>query len=138
MILMKRIPLTALQTAVYSLLTDNQTTPVYDDVPSDAEFPYVTLGAFTCKQNGGKNFSSWDVSQQIHIWSLYKGKKEVNGIANDVSTLLSGVKIDLSAANFNVITQDVDFFESFEEDDFGYHGVVTFVARVQDLGGTNH
>lgn len=135
MILMKRIPLSALQTGLYSLLTTGQTTPVYDDVPSSASFPFITLGAFTCKQNGSKNVSIWDISQQIHIWSEYQGKKEVNGIANDVSTVLSAIKIDLSASRFNVLSQDVDFFEAFEEDEGGYHGVVTFVARIEDIGG---
>ena len=135
MIIKKRVPLVAFQTAMYALLTAGQTTPVYDDVPEDAVLPYVTFGGFTAKQSGTKTTNCWDISQQIHIWSEYQGKKEVNSIADDVSTVLSSVMLDLSAAGFKVIAQDVDFCEAWEEDDGGYHMAITFVAKVQDLGG---
>lgn len=132
----KRIPLVAFQTALYSLLTSyGQTVAVYDDVPADAVAPYITFGAFTCKQNGAKNVSSWDLSQQIHIWSEYQGKKEVNAIADDVSSLLSSYKLDLSESRFDAQGQEADFFEAFEEEEGGYHGVITLVAKIQDLGG---
>lgn len=131
-----RIPLVVFQTAMYTLLTSyGQTVPVYDDVPPEAACPFITLGGFTCKQNGAKGLSSWDISQQIHIWSEYQGKKEVNSIADDVSSLLTSYKLDLATSHFNVLSQDVDFFEAFEEEEGGYHGVITFVAKVSDLGG---
>ena len=131
-----RIPLVVFQAAMYSLLTDHgQEVPVHDDVPPGAQAPYITLGGFTCKQNGAKGVSSWDISQQIHIWSEYQGKKEVNSIADDISSLLTSYKLNLATAHFNVLSQDVDFFEAFEEETEGYHGVLTFIARVQDLGG---
>ena len=50
MIILRRIPMTALQTGLYILLSSGQTTPVYDDVPEDVVFPYITIGAFTCKR----------------------------------------------------------------------------------------
>ena len=134
--MMKRIPLVAFQTALYTLLKSyGQTVPVYDDVPANAKLPFITLGGFTSKQVGSKNTNSWDISQQIHLWSDYQGKKEVNQMADDVSSLLTAYKMDLSASRFSVISQDVDFFEAFEEEEGGYHGVVTFVAKIQDLGG---
>ena len=131
-----RIPLVAFQAAMYTLLKSyGQTVPVYDDVPPEAVCPFITLGGFTCKQNGSKTGSTWDISQQIHIWSDYQGKKEVNSIADDVSSLLTSYPINLATSHFNVINQDVDFFEAFEEEEGGYHGVVTFVAKISDLGG---
>lgn len=135
MIIKKRVPLVAFQTAMYGLLTAGQTTPVYDNVPAEAILPYITFGGFTAKQSGTKTTNCWDISQQIHIWSEYQGKKEVNEIADDVSTVLSSVMLDLSATSFKVISQDIDFFEAFEEDDGGYHGVLTYTAKIQDLGG---
>jgi len=134
MIIVRRIPLNALQKKIYELLTTGQTTPVYDDVPPDASFPYITLGAFTCKQNGAKSLDMSDVSLQIDIWSEYCGKAEVNGIMDDIATLLSACPIDLSDDNFKVISQDIDFAEAFPEDNFGYHGVLTLVCKIQNLG----
>ncbi|MDD3157670.1 DUF3168 domain-containing protein [Anaeromusa sp.] len=132
--IIRRIPMNALQKGVYSILSTKQTTPVYDDVPPEAVLPYVTLGAFTCKRNGGKTTDIADVSQQIHVWSAYEGKREVNDIADDVTAVLTAWPLDLAADGFSVFEQDVDFFEAFEEEEGGYHGVITFVCRVQNTG----
>lgn len=132
--IIKRIPMNALQKGVYSILSTKQTTPVYDDVPACAAMPYITIGAFTCKNAGNKTVDISDISLQLHIWSDYHGKAEVNGIANDVTTALTLYPLDLSNDNFNVMDQGVDFFEAFQEDEDGYHGVVTFVAKIQNLG----
>lgn len=127
--------MSALQRGVYKILMEKQTTPVYDDVPCEACLPYVTIGAFTCKNTGNKTADIADVSLQIHIWSEYSGKMEVNEIANDLTAVLTSWPIDLSHDEFNVMSQDIDFFEAFQEDEDGYHGVITFVAKIQNIGG---
>lgn len=134
MIILRRIPMTALQTELFSLLSTGQTTPVYDDVQEDAPLPYITLGAFTCKRNGVKTADIWDTSIQIHIWSEYEGKTEVNDVANDIATVLSSAVIDLSADHFKVLSQEVDMIEAFPEENFGYHGVLTLLCKIQNLG----
>jgi len=131
----------ALQKGVYSILMDKQkgddVFPVYDDVPKDAVFPYVTIGAFTCKQIGNKSADISEISLQLHIWSEYSGKMEVNKVADNITAILTSWPLDLSDDGFNVGSQDVDFFEAFPEEIQGYHGVVTFVARVQNIGVTS-
>lgn len=124
----------ALQKGVYSILTTKQTTPVYDDVPQDAVLPYITIGAFTCKQVGSKTSDITDISLQLHIWSEYSGKAEVNEIANDITAVLTSWPIDLSNDGFKVMNQDTDMFEAFPEETAGYHGVITFVAKIQNIG----
>jgi hypothetical protein len=133
-VIQRRIPLVALITGLCTALTTYQTTPVYDKVPSKAVLPYISLGAFTCKPNNSKDSDIWDATIIIHIWSSYDGKFEVNEIMNDVSTVLSSAVIDLSADCFNVMQQDIDFGEAWEEDQFGYHGTLTFLAKIQNLG----
>ena len=141
----RRIPMNALQKGVFLILSAKQTTPVYDDVPEyqtgpegnpvRVVLPYITLGAFTDKQIGNKTADIHDISQQIHIWSEYAGKKEVNEIANDITAVLTSWPIDLTKDGFNVMSQDVDFFEAFPEESSGYHGVITLVAKIQNVGG---
>ncbi len=151
--IIRRIPMNALQKGVFSILSTKQTTPVYDDVPdyqTDEEgnlvfdehenyipvkLPYITLGAFTDKPAGNKTADIHDISQQIHIWSEHEGKKEVNDIANDITAVLTSWPIDLSHDGFDVMGQDVDFFEAFREETSGYHGVLTLVCKIQNLGG---
>ena len=131
---MKRIPLLTLQKALYQVLINCQTTPVFDDVPDDIEIklPYITLGAFTCRTNGTKINDIADVSLQIHIWSEYQGKKEVNEIANDIICVLGNVKLVLED-DFKILSQDIAMFESFEEEETGYHGVITLDCRIENL-----
>lgn len=150
----QRIPMTALQTAIYTALVNHQTTPVYDDLPIGkydedgkqifddegnpvpVDFPLITFGAFTWKTNSAKGLAAGDVSLQIQVFSEYNGKKEVNEIMDDVTEVLSSVKLDLSASGFKVLNLEVDFVEAFpEEEDDGYRGVITVVGRIQDMGG---
>jgi hypothetical protein len=126
--------MTALQTGLFSLLSAGQTTKVYDDVSEDAIFPYITIGAFTCKRDSDKTTDIWDASMQIHIWSKHNGKAEVNEIANDIATVITSAAIDLSAYGFAVLAQDVAFFEAFAEEEFGYHGILTVVVTTQNIG----
>lgn len=132
--IMRRIPMNALQKGVYSILTTKQTTPVYDDIPQDAVLPYITIGAFTCKSVGNKTADISDISLQLHIWSEYSGKLEVNEIANDITAVLTSWPIDLSPEGFDIMSQDTDMFEAFPEETAGYHGVITFVAKIQNIG----
>jgi hypothetical protein len=134
MIVKRRIPMNALLKGLFSLLSSGQTTPVYDAVPEDAVYPYITLGAFTCKQNSAKGADIWDTSNQIHIWSDSKGKREINEIADDITTVISSVRINLSSERFGIFEQEVDFFEALQSDDFGYHGVLTLACTIQNLG----
>jgi len=133
--MIKRIPLAELQKALFKELTDHQTTTVYNKVSSDATYPYIKIGAFTCKPNASKDTDISDVTTQIIIYSNYEGSLEVNEISNDVIHVIGSpeAKLDLSADGFNVISQAYDFFESFE-DDYGYNAVITFVAKIQNLG----
>ncbi|OON87807.1 DUF3168 domain-containing protein [Pyramidobacter sp. C12-8] len=133
--MMRHIPMIPLQRAVYEALSTYQTAPVYDDVPEDATPPAVSFGSFTAKQSGAKALDAWDVSMQLDLWSNYAGKKQIQEMADDVASVLTSVKLDLSADGFEVLSCDVDFFEAFPEDEVGYHGVLTFVAKIQYVGG---
>ncbi len=129
----KRIPLVASQKALFKSLSTYQTTTVYNKIPSDAEAPYIKICAFTCKPDGSKDVDISRVTSQIQIFSEYEGELEVNGIADDVIQVIGAVKLDLSADKFNVMEQNYEMFESFETEE-GYTGIVTFVAKIQNLG----
>ena len=127
--MIKRIPLAASLTALIKVLKDYQDTPVINKVTDD--MPYIKVGAFTCKPNGSKDIDVSDITSQIHIYSEYDGELELNEIADTIIHIIGAVKLDLSANDFNVMDQSYDMFESFE-DEYGYHGVITFTARVQN------
>lgn len=132
----KRYPLIALQKAIYKMLTPpvyEDGAPVYDNVPKGAKLPYITFGDFTCKPDGTKDLNIYSVTMTLNIWSEYSGKKQVNEIAEDVTTILTLSRLDLSEDKYKLLEQDCNFFEAFPEERFGYCGVITFVAKIQDM-----
>lgn len=130
---MKRIPLNALQKALLTYISTNEKVPVYDYVPETAKPPFMTLGAFNCKEAGTKYEDIVEVTVQLNIWSTYKGKFEINSIANRVISLLQTKQIDLSEDEFTAIRQQVDFFEAYPEEETGYNGVISLVILVQNM-----
>lgn len=133
---MNRIPLVAVQEELVAILKKYQTTAVYDDLPEMPAFPCITFGGFTCKSNGAKGSDVADVSIQLQIWSEYSGKMEVNEVANDISEVFSKVGLDLERFGFSCLSQQVDFFESFPEEDEGYRGIMTLVFKIQNMEGS--
>lgn len=131
--LKKRVPILAVQKGLVTLLTQGQSTKIYDDVVPKAKLPYISIGAINAKPNGSKDRAIFDVSVQLHLWSGYQGKFEINSMMNDVATVLSYASIDTSADGFSVVSQEIDFFEVFSEELHGYHGVITIVIKIQDM-----
>lgn len=122
-----------MQKALISYLTANEKVPVYDYVPETARPPFMTIGAFNCKEAGTKYEDMVEVTVQINIWSTYKGKFEINSIANRVIVLLQTKQIDLSEDEFLAVRQQVDFFEAYPEEETGYNGVISLIMLIQNL-----
>lgn len=135
--LITHIPMVEYQTAVYSLLTSKQTTPVYDDVGSDTgavTYPCVSFGAYRCQPAGSKDAVIFDVTLALEIWSLYEGKKEINEVANDLAAAYTSWPVTLSTGGFVVLDQGIEDLEAFPEAERGYHGTLTITAKIQYTG----
>jgi hypothetical protein len=131
----RRIPMDVFVAEAYRVMTEYQDSwLVFDKVPQKSVPPYAEIGEFTAKQVGAKDSDVWDVSLQIHLWSTYAGKSEINLMADDFTLLLTSWPLDLSASYFAVLSQDIDMFEAFPDELYGYHGILTLVATVQNLG----
>ena len=98
-----------------------------------AKLPYITIGAINAKPNGAKHTAIYDVSVQLHFWSEYQGKREINLMMNDIATVLTYVKLDMFSDGFRAIAQEIDFYEVFVEEEQGYHGVITLIIKIQDM-----
>jgi hypothetical protein len=74
-------------------------TGIYDHVPENAAFPYVTIGEtfptpFRTHSRDGES-----QLQRIHVWSRYEGFKEATAIAERVKVLLDAATV--STASFS-------------------------------------
>lgn len=131
--MMKRIPNNALQKAMIALLKEKLTVPVYDFVNDTAKMPYVCLGAFTCRDISTKIEDMSHVTLQINIFSSYRGKYEINAIAEQIIKVLTSEQIDLAGEGFYTTMQAVNMYEAFPEDEYSYSGVVSFECEIQNI-----
>lgn len=81
------IPINDYQTIVYNKLKETEY-KVFDEVPQDESLPVVMISDYVLAEGECKD-ESYVIQQQIDIYSLYDGKKEVNEM---VSVALSKIK----------------------------------------------
>lgn len=129
-----RLPQLPLQKAIFDRLTAQLApTPVYDDVPEEATFPYVVIGDDQGTAWYTKTFGGREVATTIHVWSQYRGEKEAKEIMDKVVTALTNITLSLTG-NFTVVGAISDFDDVIREPDgITRHGAVRIRFIVQDL-----
>nr|DAF86030.1 MAG TPA: hypothetical protein [Siphoviridae sp. ctr0c13] len=130
---MKRLPNNIVHKALLAFLKKEIGCRVYDFVPEDAVLPFVTLGTINAEDKSTKSEDIIHMTVQIHIWSTYRGRYEINSLAEKIIRALSAVQLDLSEEEFYSNAQGVDFYESYPEENSGYNGVITFEMLIQNM-----
>lgn len=129
---------TVVQTEIYQCLLADQalsaaiSNRIYDSVPQDATFPYVTIGEdIHSAWDTHYEVGSW-VSITIHVWSRHKGKQETKSIQGLIYNALH--RVSLSSPGFNFTAVDFDSSQSFlDADGLTRHGVSTFRVLVEKI-----
>lgn len=103
-------PLLPLQAWLYETLSDGSPAigaPVYDQVPRDAGFPRVTFGPGQSLpgEDDGQCGATFELFQQLDVWSSAVGTVEVKEIAGRARDLIHGAAPDL--AGFTVVLLEV-------------------------------
>lgn len=120
-----------LQQSIYSRLSTDidlmaKITGVFDDVPDGQVFPYVTLGEDTVTDWSTKTNYGEELTHTLHVWSRYKGKKEVKEIMSLILQSITSEPLAL-AGGFFVNMAQVEFMEVFTDPDgITKHGVMRF------------
>lgn len=77
----------ALQKALFQRLSSACSVPVYDAVPDNTPYPYITLDSEFLKNGdmvSGERFDNRLL--YLSVWSDYKGQAEVKGILEEIRT----------------------------------------------------
>lgn len=126
-----------LQKAIFTKLNGNvdglagANIPVYDDVPQQSNYPYVQIGEETSANNGTKTLDGIEHTLTMHIWSQYRGRREIKTIMKSVYDLLHNTAISVSGASLVNVRQEFSTTLS-ENDGITRHGVIRFRAVVFD------
>ena len=102
------IPLNEYQKKIYESIvsTDFKT---FDEVPTDEDFPLVTIGDYTLSE-GETKCEDYTINQVINIYSDYEGKKEINEMVSIVLDKLNGLINSSITDTFSIV--DVKLLES--------------------------
>ena len=130
---MKRLPNNALHKSLIKFLKEKQPVPVFDYLPEKSVLSFFTIVNDTVVFLSAKVLEVLMVTVAIHIWSDYKGRFEVNNIAERIISLLTSEQLDLSQDDFFVFAQEVTFYETYPEEDSGYNSVISFELYIQNI-----
>lgn len=88
-----RDPLWPVQVAIYQRLTSDSAlmsdvNGVFDQVPRDTAFPYISIGEATVSPRGAHDRFGARSTITLHGWSTYHGKREVATIADHLLRIL--------------------------------------------------
>jgi hypothetical protein len=122
---------TALDGATINDADGNAITGVFDDVPENTAYPYIVIGEETATNIDTKDKDAHEHTLTIHVWSQYRGRKEIKNIMRSVYTTLHNASITVSGASLVNIRHE---FENTltEADGITRHGVMRFRAVVFD------
>lgn len=133
----------AVQKAIYNLLVSDsnvtsKVTGVFDFVPQDKAFPYITLGESFHVVSDSATVKGDDVNIVINVWSRGKGTgstkgrmeaKEIQGAIYDALQYSEGSAV---AAGYSFIAINwVDSTTFMDADGLTVHGVQNFRVMLQ-------
>lgn len=112
-----------------STLTTTLGASIFDHVPDHqaVTFPYVVIGEDTMLDYSTKDLVGSDVTVTLHVWSQYRGSKEVKQVMDRVHTLLHDS--NLTVTGRNLINLRSEFSDVLRDPDgITRHGVMRFRA----------
>jgi hypothetical protein len=106
---------------------------VYDDIPEQAVYPYVVMGEITALDWSDKFEPGQEVYSTKHIWSQYRGKKEVTEMGDALLQALSRQDLDLSP-NFRAVLQELDANDIIIDiDGITRHGIIRHRYLIEEV-----
>ena len=106
-------------------------TGVFDDVPESTAYPYVVIGEESISDNSSKTKDIFEHTLTIHIWSQYRGRRDIKVIMKQIHDLLHDSSLSVTGASLVNLRQE---FQTtlVEGDGITRHGIMRFRAVVSD------
>lgn len=117
-----------LQGAIYAAVKAAiDPTPIYDAVPEETAYPYVTLGDDTAQEWDTKTDAGEEVTLVLHQWSRAQGRKEIKDLQKKIYAALHNV--DLNMTTGKIVLLQWQMSDNFlDQDGVTKHGVMHFRA----------
>lgn len=103
---------------------------VFDRVPPETPFPYVSYGSDFLIQDDVSCITAYELSMQIDVWSRANGQPEMKRIAGAVRAALHDVEFDLGVDHALVLLEHENTRYLGDPDGLTSHGALTFKALI--------
>ena len=98
---------------------------IYDDVPQSTEYPYIVIGEDISTDESTDDGIRRISSLVVHIWSRYRGKKEVKEIQGLIELVLN--RAELTDPEYDIVGIHLEQTDSFlDQDGLTRHGSMSF------------
>jgi len=105
---------------------------VFDNVPRDTPFPYVTIGDIETRDWSTQTSRGHEHTVTIHLWSRYRGRKQVQELIGEVDRILDGA--DPPIFGYRVVNLSTVFWTAQREPDGEvYRGTVRLRAVTEPV-----
>jgi hypothetical protein len=99
---------------------------IYDRVPADPTFPYITIGDEQVVDDGNSCEDGWEVFADIHIWSRPATGSKVE-VKDLVAAVVARLNTPLSVADLIVVIAELQNARTMRDPDgITEHAVLTF------------
>ncbi len=143
-------PSTAIRTSYYTALNNHVTlnavpVPFYDQVPSNAAYPYMYVSDYTCTEDTTKDAFGYNATITLVAVMKYPansgGESDIDVIAGQIENIIRGATTWSDPISFlpdfiNVITQldQTNYFRAQAPDGILFYRTLKFRHRVQEAG----
>jgi len=105
---------------------------IYDDVPEDAEFPYITIGSVISRSIHADCLDMVEMDIQLDVWSRASGMEELSEIAEAVCAALHDNDLTLET-HACVYLHHEQTHELYDPDGMTTHAALSFEATIERL-----
>jgi len=103
---------------------------IYDDVPEDAEFPYISIGAVAIRSRHADCLDLVEVTFQLDVWSRAAGLEELSEISEAVCAALHDADLELETHACIYLLHE-QTHEMYDPDGETTHAVLSFEATIE-------
>lgn len=105
---------------------------LYDDVPQNADFPYVVIDQMRVNDWSTGTERGSEHVLMLHVWSRYRGKREIYEISDTIRTALDDAALTLNDNRLINLTHQYSDLRR-DEDGETWHAVMRFRAVTEPV-----
>jgi hypothetical protein len=126
-------PFLILHKAQYDRLKSATSYRIFDNLPEQAEFPYIVMGGVSGRDWSDKFGPGQEVFSTVHIWSQYPGRKEAAEMQDAVLRALTSSPLALGP-DFHAVFVALDMSEMIIDiDGTTRHGIVRMKYLIEEV-----